>query len=208
MRAALYARVSTKDGEQDPEVQFLQLRRYAAYKNYEVIGEYKDQCSGKRPVRPGLQRLERDAEAHRFDVVVVVRIDRIMRSLSHFLNLVEAFERQSISLESSSDGLDYSTPTGRLMRNILASVAEFEGQLIVERTKEGLAKAASEGHFPGRPRVEVDLHKFLELMKQPGMTKAKACRTLGYNQGTVNNRLKAADQIRTLVPDDHQELRS
>lgn len=193
MKAALYARVSTRDKDQDPEVQLIQLRRYAQYKGYEVVGEYKDQCSGKKPVRPGLQRLERDAEAHRFDAIVVVRIDRIMRSLAHFLNLVEALERQGIRLESSSDGLDYSTPTGRLMRNILASVAEFEGQLIVERTKEGLAKAARDGHFPGRPRVDVDLERFLEIMKQPGMTKAKACKMLGYKQGTVNNRLKAAE---------------
>ncbi len=193
MKAALYARVSTKDGEQDPDVQFLQLRRYADYKGYKVVGEYKDECSGKRPVRPGLLRLQKDAEAHRFDVIVVVRIDRIMRSLSHFLNLVESLERQGVTLESSSDGLDYSTPNGRLIRNILASVAEFEGQLIVERTKEGLAKAAEDGRFPGRPRVEIDLNMFLEVMKQPGMTKAKACKMLGYNQGTVNNRLKATE---------------
>lgn len=50
---------------------------------------------------------------------------------------------------------------------------------------EGLAKAAVKGHFPGRPRVELDLEKFLELMKRSGMTKAKACKILGYNQGTM-----------------------
>jgi len=136
--------------------------------------------------------LVRDAEKHRFDVIVVVRIDRIMRSLSHFLNLVEYLEGLGVHLESSSDGLDYSTPTGRLMRNILASVAEFEGQLIVERSKKGLAKAAKDGRFPGRPNKNIDLQRFFELMKQPGMTKAKACKILGYTQGTVNNRLKAA----------------
>lgn len=194
MRAALYARVSTNDGEQDTEVQFLQLRRYADLKGYRVIDEYKDECSGKRPVRPGLMRLEKDAEARRFDVIVVVRIDRIMRSLPHFLNLAEALERNSVRIESSSDGLDYSTPTGQLIRNILASVAEFEGRLIVERTKEGLAKAAQEGHFPGRPRVRINLGRFHKLMEQPGMTKAKACKLLGYSPGTVNNRLKEIER--------------
>ncbi len=194
MRAALYARVSTKGGEQDTEVQFLQLRRYAELKGYRAIDEYMDECSGKRPVRPGPMRLEKDAEARRFDVIVVVRIDRIMRSLPHFLNLIEALERHGARIESSSDGIDYSTPTGRLIRNILASVAEFEGQLIVERTKEGLAKATKGGHFPGRPRVWIDLDRFHKLMEQPGMTKAKACGMLGYSPGAVNNRLKEIEQ--------------
>lgn len=195
MRAALYARVSTKDGDRDPEVQLLQLRKYAQYKDYTVVEEYKDQCSGKKPILPGTARSTAPRAVCRGSPLRCrcrVRIDRIMRSLAHFLNLAKAFERHCIRLESSSDGLDYSTPNGRLMRNILASVAEFEGQLIVERTKEWLAKAAKDGRFPGRPKVEVDLEKFLEIMKQPGMIKVRACKMLVYNQGTVNNGLKEA----------------
>lgn len=192
MRAALYARVSTKDKDQDPEVQLLQLRRYVAMQGWEVFDVYKDTCSGKTPRRPGLNRLLRDAEARKFDVVLVLRIDRIMRSVRHFYNLADALEFYQVKIVSVADGMDYSTPIGKLVRGILLQVAEFEVEQLSTRTKEGLEKAAEEGNFAGRPVVEIDLDRFLELMKQPGMSKAKACKMLGYSKATVNNRLRDA----------------
>lgn len=192
MRAALYARVSTKDKDQDPEVQLLQLRRYVSVQGWEVAGVYKDTCSGKTPRRPGLDRLLKDAQARRFDVVLVLRIDRIMRSVRHFYNLADALEASQVKIVSVADGMDYSTPIGKLVRGILLQVAEFEVEQLSVRTCEGLEKAAEEGHFPGRPKVEVDLDKLIELLKQPGMSKAKACKLLGYSPATVNNRLREA----------------
>ncbi len=189
----MYARVSTKDKGQDPEVQLLQLRRYCIdYKKYEIVDTITDKTSGKTPKRPGLKKLVAGIEAHKYDVVVILRIDRIMRSLPHFLNLVDIMDKNNVRLESSSDGLDYSSPTGSLVRNVLASVAQFEGELASERSIEGQEKARAEGKTIGRPVVDIDLDRFLGLIKQPGMTKAKACGCLHYSQGTVNNRLRKA----------------
>jgi DNA invertase Pin-like site-specific DNA recombinase len=192
MRAALYARVSTKDKDQDPEVQLLQLRRFVTMKEWEVFDVYKDTCSGKTPSRPGLNRLVKDAQARKFDVVLVLRIDRIMRSTRHFINLNDALEACSVKIVSVSDGMDYSTPIGKLVRGVLLSVAEFEVEQLSDRTCEGLEKAVDDGKVLGRPVVAVDLPRFLELLQQPGMSKAKACALLGYSPGTVNNRLREA----------------
>jgi DNA invertase Pin-like site-specific DNA recombinase len=192
MRAALYARVSTNDKDQDHEVQLLQLRRYVEAHDWEIYDVYKDTCSGKAPRRPGLNRLLRDAEARKFDVVLVLRIDRIMRSVRHFYNLADTLDFHRVKIVSVADGMDYSTPIGKLVRGILLQVAEFEVEQLSARTKEGLEKARAEGKTIGRPAVEIDLDRFLALMQQPGMSKAKACKMLGYSKATVNNRLRDA----------------
>lgn len=116
-----------------------------------------------------------------------------MRSLPHFLNLVEALERHGVRIGSSSDGLDHSTSTGCIIRNILASVAEF--RTTHHRMDEGGIGEGHPGRALSRPTlVKIDLGRFLRLMEQSGMTKAKACGMLGYLQGIVNNRLKEVER--------------
>ena len=126
MKVALYARVSTVGKDQDPEVQLLHLRRYASMKEWEVFNVYKDTCSGKTTRRPGLDKLLKDAKARRFDAVLVLRIDRIMRSVKNFINLNDVLENYNIKIISVADGMDYATPIGKLVRGILMQVAEFE----------------------------------------------------------------------------------
>ncbi len=189
MKVALYARVSTKDKGQDPEVQLLQLRRYAQMKEWEVYGEYTDKASGKTPIRPGLDRLLEDAEKHKFEAILVLRIDRIMRSVKHFINLNEALDVCGVRIVSVSDGMDYATPIGKLVRGILMQVAEFEVEQLSVRVREGLEKAVSDGKRLGRRRVEVDTEKARELLAA-GVSTRKAARMLGCSQGTLIARLR------------------
>ncbi len=189
MRVALYARVSTKDKGQDPEVQLLQLRRYAQMKEWEVCGEYTDEASGKTPIRPGLDRLLKEAKERKFDVVLVLRIDRIMRSVKHFINLNETLDFYGVRIVSVSDGMDYATPIGKLVRGILMQVAEFEVEQLSVRTREGLEKAVSDGKRLGRRRVEVDIEKARELLAA-GVPTRKAAKMLGCSQATLIARLR------------------
>lgn len=190
MRAALYARVSTTDHDQDPEVQLLQLRKFAELRGWEVFAEYIDTCSGKTPMRPGLKAAEIDAKSRSYDVFLALRIDRIMRSVKHFYNFADTLEICGVRI-CTCDGIDYSTPIGRLIRGVLLDVAQFEGELIVERTKEGHEKARASGVIIGRPAIELDIEQVLELLQQ-GLTKGKVAELLGCSPGTINNRLRAA----------------
>lgn len=190
MRAALYARVSTVDHDQDPEVQLLQLRRYAEMRGWTIYREYVDTCSGKTPERPALKLLKSDAQSGSFDVILALRIDRIMRGAKHFYNLADELEACNVRIVTC-DGIDYSTSIGRLIRGILLDVAAFEGELLVERTREGLEKYVEDGGTLGRPRVDVDIEELLQLI-DAGVSKGKISKLLGISHATINNRLRAA----------------
>lgn len=189
MNVALYARVSTVGKDQDPEVQLLQLRRYVDMKGWNVTGVYQDTCSGKTMRRPGLDKLVEHAKEHRFEAVLVLRIDRIMRSVRNFLSLNDVLEGCGVKVISVADGMDYSTPIGRLVRGVLLQVAEFEVEQLSQRTREGLDKAREEGKVLGRRRVEIDVVKARELLAA-NISKEKVAVLLGTNTGTLNRRLK------------------
>lgn len=189
MKVALYARVSTVGKDQDPEVQLLQLRRYVEMKEWTVSSVYKDTCSGKTMRRPGLDKLIEDAKARKFDAVLVLRIDRIMRSVRNFISLNDVLELHGVKVISATDGMDYSTPIGKLVRGVLLQVAEFEVEQLSQRTREGLDKAREDGKVLGRRRVELDVGRARELLAD-GISKEKAALLLGTNTGTLNRRLK------------------
>jgi DNA invertase Pin-like site-specific DNA recombinase len=193
MNVALYARVSTVGKDQDPEVQLLHLRRYVEMKQWDVFAEYKDTCSGKTTRRPGLDRLLKDAKGKKFEAVLVLRIDRIMRSVKNFINLNETLDFYGVKLISVADGMDYATPIGKLVRGILMQVAEFEVEQLSQRTKEGQAKAIADGKKIGRRRVEVNIPKAKDLLAQ-GLSKEKVAKMLGTNTGTLNRRLAESDK--------------
>ena len=125
-RVALYARVSTLLG-QSPEMQLVELREYAARRGWHVIGEYVDRASGIKESRPALNRLMTDARRRKFDMIAVWKIDRFGRSLKHLVNALAELEAVGVAFVSLRDNLDLSTPAGRLMFQIIAAMAEFEG---------------------------------------------------------------------------------
>jgi DNA invertase Pin-like site-specific DNA recombinase len=156
--AGLYGRVSTT--KQDLDIQLDELHRLVACRGWAVVGEYTDVISGATTRRPGLDRLLADAHAGRIDVVVVWKLDRLGRSLIHMIQVVDELLVKAIHVVSATEPhMDSTTPQGRLMRNIFASVAEYERELIRERVRAGQALARARGvRFGRRPRV-VDIEE-------------------------------------------------
>ena len=153
MRAALYARVSTVD--QTCENQLLELRRYVEARQW-ASTEFVDQgVSGAKDRRPALDALLKDARRRRFDVLVCWRLDRLGRSLQHLVTLTEELTALGIAFVSLGEGIDCTTPAGKLQLHILAALAEFERARIQERVRAGLARARSQGKRLGRPAKEV-----------------------------------------------------
>src|SRR6201987_1774099 len=155
-RVGLYARVSTVHG-QDPEVQLLELRSYCQRRGLEIAEEFVDKgISGSRERRPGLDRLMVACRKRLIDGVVVYPYDRFARSLRQLVNVLEEFRALDIDFISIHEGVDTSTPNGRLVFGIFASIAEFERELIRDRVRSGLAAAGGRGKRLGRPVVSVD----------------------------------------------------
>jgi DNA invertase Pin-like site-specific DNA recombinase len=156
LRVALYARVSTANGQQDPEMQLRELREYAQHREWQIAGEYVDYGCGSKESRPWLNRLFADVHSRRCDVVLVWKIDRFGRSLKHLINSLADLAAYGVAFVSLRDNLDLSTPSGRLMFQIIGAMAEFERALIQERIRAGLRNARAKGKRLGRPKADVD----------------------------------------------------
>jgi len=183
-RVALYARVSTLNG-QDPEMQLSELREYAARRGWTISGEYVDQgVSGSKESRPELNRLTVDAHRRLFDAVLVWKIDRYGRSLKHLVNALADLNAYGVAFVSLRDNLDLSTPSGRLMFQIIGAMAEFERALIQERVRAGLRNALAKGRKLGRPRRIVDSSK-VSALRASGASWRAISRQTGVGVATL-----------------------
>ncbi len=189
MKAALYARVSTANG-QDPTVQTRELKEYCERRGWKIVGEYVDVgISGAREKRPQLDQLMADAHRRRFDAVVVWRFDRFARSVSHLLRALETFRALGTEFVSLSEQVDTSTPTGKLVFTVLGAVAELERSLIAERVRAGLRNARAKGKRLARPKVNVDPARVTDL-RQAGASWASIGARLGVSRGRARRAFK------------------
>ena len=148
MRAALYARVSTFD--QEPENQLAELRQYVTARSWTAV-EYVDKgVSGAKDRRPALDALLGDARRRRLDVVICWRLDRFGRNLRHLVTVIDELQALGVAFVSLGEGLDLTTPAGRLQLHVLAALAEFERARIAERVSAGLARVRAKGQRLGR----------------------------------------------------------
>ncbi len=192
MRAAIYARVSTTNG-QDPMLQVREIRDYIERRGWQIAGEYADAgISGAKDSRPELNKLMADAHRRRFDAVVVWKFDRFARSVSHLLRALETFRALGIEFVSLSEQVDTSTPTGKMVFTVLGAVAELERSLIAERVKAGLRNARAKGKKLGRPRKILDASRIAALRAR-GVGWKKISRELGCGVSTV---LRVAQEAR------------
>jgi DNA invertase Pin-like site-specific DNA recombinase len=188
-RVALYARVSTLNHGQDPEVQLRELRAYCERRGFEIAETHIDKgISGSRERRPALDRLMAACRRRLVDAVVVYRYDRFARSLRQLVNALEDFRALNIDFISIHEGVDTSTPNGRLVFGIFASIAEFERELIRDRVRSGLAAARAKGKRVGRPRVAVNASSIASLRHQ-GRSWAEITRETGVSKGTAQRAL-------------------
>lgn len=151
LKVAIYTRVSTQD--QNVAAQVIELRGYAQCQDWAVLGEFTDVMSGSKAVRPGLELLL--ASDPRPEAILVVKLDRLGRSLLNVAMLIKKLDDMGVALICSSQGIDTrkDNPCGRFQLNMLSAVAEFERSLIRERTKAGLVVARANGKILGRPAV-------------------------------------------------------
>src|SRR5450631_899229 len=183
-QVALYARVSTLHN-QDPEMQLAELREYAGRRGWQIVNEFTDQgVSGSKESRPALNRLMSDACRRRFDAVLVWKIDRFGRSLKHLVNALAELAALGVAFVSLRDNIDLSTPSGRLMFQIIGAMAEFERALIQERVRAGLRNARAKGKKFGRPRAQVDAGSVAALRGE-GLSWSQICRKLQLSKGTA-----------------------
>jgi len=191
MKVALYARVSRADNDQDPENQLIKLREYAHSRGYEIVGEYVDRASGALPSRPQLDRMLADARGHRFNVIISVKLDRMGRSALNLLGMLEELERLRVGLICTDQAFDTTGPEGKLLFTVLSGVAEFERELIRERTKDGLARAKAQGKRLGRPPNPARTADIVR-MRQQGLSLRQIGQQLGISHQGVKQRLRRA----------------
>ena len=179
-KAAIYARVSTLD--QAPENQLQELRQYVQARSW-TAQEYVDRgFSGAKDRRPALDALIRDAKRRRFDVLIAWRLDRLGRSLKHLVTLLDELQVLGIAFVSLSEGIDATTPAGKLQMHILAAIAEFERERIRERVMAGLQRARGQGRKLGRPRRVLPRDQLAQLR---GVPTREAARRLGVPRSTL-----------------------
>lgn len=184
MRVATYSRVSTAHHDQNPELQVQELRRYCAARGWLITQEFVDHgYSGATEARPGLKELLTLIRAREVDTVVVVKLDRLFRSLRHLVATLEDWSAVGVLFVATKDNLDYTTPAGRFFIQVLGSLAEFEKSLLHERTMMGLEHARASGKRLGRPR----LHDPSEVVRLRllGLSYREIGRRLGIPMGCV-----------------------
>ncbi|UVT18403.1 MAG: recombinase family protein [Nitrospira sp.] len=191
-RVALYARVST-DG-QSVENQLGELEAVAVKENWFIVKKFIDQgISGSkgREGRTGFDALHKGIVRREFDLVAAWSVDRLGRSLQDLVALLNELHSKQTNLYLHKQGIDTTTPAGKLLFQMLGVFAEFERSMIVERVKAGLKRARVEGKVLGRPRVSADIEAKVLTLRGKGVGMRKIARTLGIGNCTVQRIVNA-----------------
>jgi DNA invertase Pin-like site-specific DNA recombinase len=191
---ALYVRVSSN--LQDTKSQEPELERWAAAQGQSVKW-YRDKATGKTMDRPGWNKLEADIRAGEVAAIVCWRLDRLGRTAKGLTALFQTIQDRHVGLVSIREGLDLSTPAGRLMAHVLASVAQYETEVRGERVAAGQAVARANGKRwggskPGkRKKVTRTQTKMIQRMKQEGEAIAAIAQAVGLSRPTIYSVLTA-----------------
>ena len=186
-RIALYARVSTD--KQTCENQLQELRAIAERMNYTIVAEFIDNgISGMktRQDRPALDQLMKSATQRKFDMVMCWSIDRLGRSLQNLVEILNELQATRIDLFFLQQGMDTSTPSGRMIFSVFGAIGEFERNLIRERVIAGQKRAIANGVKIGRPsKMNEGLRSAIQLLREKGMGIKQIARELKVGIGTV-----------------------
>src|SRR4249919_3898354 len=176
-----YARVSTREQNTDGQLDAL------AAAGCERV--YVDKASGKLARRPEWDRCRE--QLRRGDALVVTKLDRMGRSVRHLIDVVGELDRQGVELVVLAQGIDTTSPGGRLLFHVLAAMAEFVGDLISENTQEGLAAARARGRVGGRPSVmTAGKLRVARQMLEAGSTVTEIAATIGVGRATLYRHLE------------------
>lgn len=193
-RCAIYTRVST--GDQDTTNQLDILRDVAKLKGLTIVQEFTDDgVSGARgrDKRKGFDDLLKGATRKDFDIILVWSVDRLGRNISDLISFLNEIQSVECDLYLHQNGIDTSTPTGRLMFGMLSLFADFERSMISERTKAGIERARKSGKKIGRPSNMNDgLVESVKFMRSQGLGIRRIARDLGIGVSSVYKVLDAA----------------
>ncbi len=211
MKTLVYARVSTRDKDQDPETQLSAIRHWlASHPDWPVVDTFIDIASANDFGRRTGWRDLQDAIAHRKGkAVVVFKLDRAFRSVRHLHQSLEAWEPYGVQLVSVTEGFDSRTAMGRLLINLLGSLAEFELEVLRDRVVAGMDRARAQGRQIGRPPalrrpfVEARWPEVREAVAAGRMGTREAARFLGVSPTWVSRRVHAGDVPETLTSAAH-----
>jgi putative DNA-invertase from lambdoid prophage Rac len=183
LRAGLYARVSTND-QQTLAMQNRAMREYAIRRGWTVALQVREVNSGaaKREAR---ERLLEAARRREIDVVLVWRLDRWGRSVTDLLATLQELEHLGVGFASLTEALDLITPAGRAMAGLLAIFAEFEREILRERTRAGLAHARENGQRLGRPATAAAHTAEIRKLRRAGVSKSEIARRLQIGRTSV-----------------------
>ena len=154
-KVALYCRVSTSTKDQTTENQLRELTAYCDRMDYEVIKISEDQISGAktREKRPAYNQLCKDAFLKKFDLVIAWDVSRFGRSLKEFVTFLADMDDKGIGVVAVKNGLDTSSSTGKMMMKMIGVMEEWNREMLVERTKSGLARTRANGTKLGRKKI-------------------------------------------------------
>jgi DNA invertase Pin-like site-specific DNA recombinase len=186
-RAGLYARVSTND-QQTLAMQNRAMREYAARRGWTIAIQVREVNSGvaKREAR---EKLLEAARRREIDVVLVWRLDRWGRSVTDLLATLQELSHLSVGFVSLTEALDLTTPAGRAMAGLLAVFAEFEREILRERTRAGLAQARQNGKRLGRPETAAQHAAEIQRLHRAGISKSEIARRLQIGRTSVRRLL-------------------
>ena len=184
MRVAIYARVST--GEQTTDNQVIKLKKVAERNGWEVQAIYADTISGAKSKRPQLDKLMKGVMRKEIDMVMVWSVDRLGRSLQHLTSLLSDIESKGITLYLHQQNIDTSSPSGKMLFQLLGVFAEFERSMIRERVMAGLDRARSQGKRLGRPPVPPIQVEKIKALRQEGLSYRKIAKRTGLSVFTCH----------------------
>ena len=190
--------MSTRNKEQNPDTQLLRLRDFVAtHENWTVTREYVDIASANDAVRrTAWRQLNDDAVKHEFDAGLVFKLDRAFRSVKHMHDTLTVWEPLHVSFLSTQEGFDTTTALGRLLLNLLASLADFELELIRERVTAGMERARRQGKVIGRPKIANDprnaqkLAQAIAAVQSGQLSYRKAAKAAGVGLTTLQRAMK------------------
>jgi DNA invertase Pin-like site-specific DNA recombinase len=188
MNVVCYSRVSS--ASQDLDLQTSELKKFCDYRNYKIIKMYSDKLSGKNMDRPGFQEMINFLDKNTMDVnaVVIWKLDRIGRSLSDLLKIVEYLKSKKLQLITVNDNIDTSSAQGILFFQIACAFGEYERKLINERTSAGKDAAIAAGVKFGRPKVDIDMDQIRKEIAM-GLSKSLICKKYGFKRSTLYTKL-------------------
>jgi DNA invertase Pin-like site-specific DNA recombinase len=197
-RVAIYARVSTHEheGKQDPETQLYQLRQYAAARDFTIIREFIDYATGRNEQRPQYQQLLDLVRKRQTDIVLVWRydrFDRFARSTKALITALNEFRTLAVNFISYQENIDTTTPQGKMVFTIMASLAQFESALIAERTRAGMARALAQGKQTWRPTIPTATQVQIAILRKQGTSINQIAKQLGIAYATAHKYIKALE---------------